>query len=101
MGRHTTNDTGDAEEDTSARRLSAVEEATGLPPGTIEAKFLCKLVAGWLEGEPGELARWMDAHFVFEGDAEEQAQIKSALFRLEARWRVEESLEAIGTLGWS
>lgn len=79
--------------DTPARRLRAVEEAAGLPRGTIVAKFLRRLVAEWIKGEPGSLSRWIDTHFVFEGGPAEQAQIRRELFRLESRWREEEALQ--------
>lgn len=83
-------------------KFHEVERIAGMPRGTIASKFLRKVVNEWCEGEPGSLSRWMDEHFAFEGDPEELAAIRRALFRAEAHWREEEAgalrmqLDALG-----
>jgi hypothetical protein len=69
--------------------FAEVERIAGMPRGTIASKFLRRIVNGWIESEPGSLARWLDEHFTFEGDEAEQATIRNALFTAEAKWRAE------------
>ena len=80
----------------TARRLRAVEAATGLPAGTIASKFLGLLVADWIQNEPGELSHWVEEWFEFSGTPEERALITNALYRLETRWRIGASAEEPG-----
>lgn len=83
-----------------SRRLREAERAAGMPPGMILAKLLRRVV----EGEPGALPRWVAASFTFEQETpEERAAIMRALSRQEARWRVEDLVdaEAPERFGWS